>query len=302
MLKKNFDHFNERHDIVLSLIVTTYNRPKELQRFLDSISNQQYKHKFEIILINQGSPDINIKRLFEQSDWQLIECNSQIPLSVARNKGMEIYRGKLIGFPDDDCWYPPGFIDGIIEKFDQYELYEAICVSVFDPIQNKTYGKRPIDLCCDLNFKNVIQLPVSVGIFVRTAIIKKIALRFNETLGAGTFYGGGEETAFVCSVLKSGARVIYDGSLSVYHELDDYSQISLEKVKKYSMGYGYIAGSILVDKRYEAIPSFLYFIIKSVAALLIRSYKKRYRNIYSTRLEFFFLGIFEAFKNENNIF
>lgn len=302
MLSSKPFNTNTEQNIVLSLIVTTYNKPEALQRFLHSIIDQQCNNKFEIILVNQGAPDTSLKKLFEQFDWQLIECDNLTPLSAARNIGMENYRGKLIGFPDDDCWYPLGFIDGIIEKFDQYQAYEAICVSVFDPIQNKPYGKRPTDLCCELTFKNVIQLPVSVGIFMRTAIIKKYSLKFNENLGAGTFYGGGEETAFLCSLLKRKGGIIYDGSLTVYHEVDDYNQISLEKVRRYSRGYGYIAGSILVDKRYEAIPSFLYFIMKSVVALLIRSYKRHYFLMYSTRLKFFFLGIFAAFRNEKNIF
>ena len=293
---------SRKKDISLSLILTTYNRLDVLQRFIESLLKHKIVNSYEVILLNQGIPNPNIKLIFEQQGWQLIEIGTLTPLSIVRNIGLSHCRGDLVGFPDDDCWYAPKFIDDIIEKFYYYKDYTCICVSVFDPIVGKPYGNRPKNLCCNLTFTNVAKLPVSVGIFIRTDFIHKNSLKFNEKLGAGTFYGGGEETAFLCSLLKRNARIIYDGSLSVYHEIDDYSEILLAKVEKYSRGYGYVAGAILVNHRYEAVPSFLIFILKSSAGLLLRSYKKKYFLMYSTRLKYFFEGVFKAFKSSDGIF
>ena len=293
---------DKEQEIDLSLILTTCNRQLELNRFIQSILHQPCRYSIEIILINQGSPDATMQAIFAENNWKLIECGEVIPLSIARNKGMKIFRGRFLCIPDDDCWYAPGFIDSIIEKFDQYPAHEAICVSVFDPIQNRPYGARPMNVCCKLTFKNVVQLPVSVGIFLRTGIIKKYNLRFNEQLGAGTFYGGGEETAFLCSVLKRGGQIVYDGSLRVYHEVDDYSQISLEKVKKYSRGYGFIIGNILADKRFAVLPSIFVFVIKSMSGLILKSYRKKYVLMYGTRLKYFFVGLFAALRSKEIVF
>jgi glycosyltransferase involved in cell wall biosynthesis len=302
MTKTQLENSTSKHEIILSLIVVTYNRNKELYRFLESITKQEYHSRIEIILINQGSPLKSIQEIFDKYNWKLIEVGKIMPLSIARNIGLDFIKGKIIAFPDDDCWYAPGFIDNIISKFAEHQNYECICVSVFDPIKNKTYGKRPLDIKRKISFKNVIQLPVSVGIFVRATIIKKHSIRFNENLGAGTFLGGGEETAFVCSLLKHEGKAIYDGSLRVYHELDDYTLISLDKVKKYSRGYGFIIGSILAEKKFIVIPAILIFIIKSTAALLLKSYKRKYIAMYTTRIRFFFVGIYSAFKTRESVF
>lgn len=289
------------NQLKLSLIITTYNRQKELKRFIDSIQHQEI-NKFEIILVNQGYIDSDIRNIFNKYNWKIIETNGQIPLSVARNIGLKYIKGKYIGFPDDDCWYTTHFINDVIEKLENLINCEAICVSVYDPILKLPYGDRPKNVIRELNFSNVIKLPVSVGIFIKSKFVSDFNLHFNEKLGAGTYYGGGEETAFLCNVLKKNKKIIYNGFLTVYHEVDNYQEISIEKVVKYSRGYGYIIGSILRNRKFMVLPSVIFFLSKSLGGLLLRCYSKKHFLVYYNRIKYFFSGVFDAFKDNEPAF
>ena len=288
-------------ELKLSLIVTSNNRGKELNRFIDSIKFQDV-NKFQVILINQGEINVELRKLFSKYNWTIVDIGKQVPLSYARNIGLKYIKGEFIGFPDDDCWYSYNFINDIILELDKLNGSEALCVSVFDPILQVPYGDRPRNIIKVLNFSNVIKLPVSVGIFIKAKMVSDFKMQFNEKLGAGTFYGGGEETAFLCKVLMYKKKVIYNGFLTVYHEVDNYNEISIEKVVKYSRGYGYIIGSILRNHKFMVLPSVILFLSKSFGGLLLRVYSKKHFLVYYNRIKYFFSGVFDAFKDRDPAF
>ena len=43
--------------MVISVIIPVYNAEESIEKCLDSIKNQTWKGEFEIIVINDGSPD-----------------------------------------------------------------------------------------------------------------------------------------------------------------------------------------------------------------------------------------------------
>src|SRR5690625_7195705 len=95
---------------MISVIIPMYNAEKSIVQALDSIRNQTYDAKFEIIVINDGSTDSS-KSLIEEYqqknpeiDLIIINQNNQ-GVSVARNKGLEIAKGEWIALLDaDDEW------------------------------------------------------------------------------------------------------------------------------------------------------------------------------------------------------
>ena len=60
--------------------------------------------------------------------------------------------------------------------------------------------------------------------------------RFNEKLGVGTYFGSCEDTDIVYKYTRS-SQVIYSPKIEVYHPHPN-QDISVEKVKSYSLGFG----------------------------------------------------------------
>lgn len=86
--------------------MSVYNVERYLKECLDSVFNQSFEN-FELIIINDGSNDNSVKIIQEyrnkHNNIVYIEQQNQ-GLSVARNLGLSIAKGKYVAYVDsDDC-------------------------------------------------------------------------------------------------------------------------------------------------------------------------------------------------------
>ncbi len=89
---------------LISVIVPVYNVEKYLKRCIESIVNQTYKN-IEIILIDDGSTDLSGKICddYAKNNKKINVIHSEnYGVSVARNKGLEIFNGTYVIFVDAD--------------------------------------------------------------------------------------------------------------------------------------------------------------------------------------------------------
>jgi len=94
---------------LVSLIITTYNRPKEFYSALNSAINQDYPN-LEIIVIDDYSASSisdsilkiidTIKQIHQEVT--LVRNERNLGLSASRNRGVKLSKGEFICFLDDD--------------------------------------------------------------------------------------------------------------------------------------------------------------------------------------------------------
>lgn len=124
----------------LSIIIPVYNAAPLLNRCLDSIFNQTTQYTYEVILVDDGSTDnsIEIIKSRNEKNITLYQQKNSGP-SVARNKGIELAKGKFIAFLDaDDYW-----LDGFIEKTLSFIESNCDLVAVSVAQRHTVYGKAP---------------------------------------------------------------------------------------------------------------------------------------------------------------
>lgn len=109
-----------------SIIIPLYNKENYIEKTLRSVLAQSFSD-IEIIIVNDGSTDQSMKKAREINDDRivLIEQENQ-GVSTARNRGIEIAKGKYIALLDaDDYWYPDHLeeLKALISEFPEAGLY-----------------------------------------------------------------------------------------------------------------------------------------------------------------------------------
>lgn len=114
---------------LISIIVPVYKVEKYIDRCVKSIVNQTYR-KLEIILVDDGSPDCCPAMC---DAWSAKDSRIQVihkkngGLSDARNAGIEVSSGELIGFVDSDDWIAPDMYQRLFEVIKTYNSDIAAC-------------------------------------------------------------------------------------------------------------------------------------------------------------------------------
>ena len=98
---------------LITIIIPVYKVEDYLDKCVESVVNQTYKN-LEIILVDDGSPD-NCPKMCD--DWAKKDKRIKVihkengGLSDARNKGIDVAKGKYIGFVDSDDTLAKSFIE-----------------------------------------------------------------------------------------------------------------------------------------------------------------------------------------------
>ena len=154
--------------IKISVIVTTYNRPKLLKETLDSILNQTYVD-FELIVVDNNSNYDFFKLIESFNDNRIIAYQNENDgiIAVNRNFGIKKSKGQYIAFcDDDDIW-----VKSKLEiQLRQIEISHADIISsnisIFkDNIKDiliETKAKKPRNLYDSLWFNQVYTSTVLV--------------------------------------------------------------------------------------------------------------------------------------------
>lgn len=99
---KNFEFIYEMESIILSFIIPVYNGSLYLKETIKSVLQQPCKD-FELLLLDDGSKDnsLEICKQFE-SEQVKVFSHPNMGVSKTRNKGIELAKGDIIIFVDQD--------------------------------------------------------------------------------------------------------------------------------------------------------------------------------------------------------
>jgi glycosyltransferase involved in cell wall biosynthesis len=129
--------------VIVSVVIPVYNSANNIAEALNSVLTQTFS-KYEVIVINDGSPDTtHLERALEPFREQIryIKQENQGP-SGARNTGILAARAKYVAFLDgDDRWLPGHLASQIalLEKHPALALVYADAVLTLDDIPVRTY-------------------------------------------------------------------------------------------------------------------------------------------------------------------
>lgn len=104
---------------LVSIIIVTYNREKDIQICLESILNSTYKN-YEIVIVDNASTDNTLKILEEKyrDKIKFIKSDKNLMAGGGRNLGAKHSEGKYLLFIDSDNIIDKEMINELIKKID----------------------------------------------------------------------------------------------------------------------------------------------------------------------------------------
>ena len=229
-----------------SLIMATVNRVKETERFLHSLSRQDYAGGFGLIIVDQN-PDSRLEAMIEnyRQHFPILHLRQDEPLLArARNLGLPQVSGDVVGFPDDDCAYEPDTLSKVASFLAENPRRDGVVGNVLDLDKDEEsilfYMPHKAG---DITQENAWVLGMTAAFFLRADQAK--GNTFDESIGPGTMWGCGEDTDFLLRCIDNGANFYFDPSVVIRHPtpMRIYSVPQLIKREyRYGLGNGYLMG------------------------------------------------------------
>ena len=221
-----------------SLICGTAGRVSELTRLLRSLAAQSFR-SFELILIDQN-PDDRVLRIIDSlpEKIRIHRLLASPGLCRAMNLGMGKAQGEIVGFPDDDCWYPPDLLQNLSDLFDAHPEWDGITMPTADD-QGVPSIARWAKAPGRLTPSNVGMRGCATSIFYRRDVCAHVGF-FDETIGGVNLLSPGSDIDYLHRVIRAGFHMEFQPQLLVHHPqtLPVATTDEPGRQKRYSYGYG----------------------------------------------------------------
>ncbi|ESA37698.1 glycosyl transferase [Leptolyngbya sp. Heron Island J] len=210
----------------VTVIIPVYNDSKRLQQCLNRLQNQTYSQAcYEVIVIDNNSTE-DLKPIVDQFAQAKYLVEKKPGSYSARNTGLAIAKGEILGFTDSDC--VPAF--DWIEKGADHILKHPGCGLVagkIDFLFQQSENPKPTELFDSLYFlqqeKYVKEghFAATANLFTTPAIFSSVGL-FDDSLKSGGDREWGKR------VYAAGYKQIYAADVKISHP----TRTSFEEINK----------------------------------------------------------------------
>jgi glycosyltransferase involved in cell wall biosynthesis len=214
----------------ISVVVPTYNKSGLLKGLIESLQNQTYSGKYEIIIVDDGSQDNTMDVVKGFSNIVYIRQKNKGP-AAARNAGIRKARGKIVVFTDDDCLPSRNWPSELKKHFsNEAAAVEGLTV----PASGKVYPDSHVIR----NVKGSAYLTCNMA-FLKSAIKKG----FDENYR----YPNREDSDLAFSLLKNGGKIVFSPKAVVRHRILKWS---LKKMLRRKL---FFESDVILFKKYPAL-------------------------------------------------
>lgn len=233
---------------IVSVVIPAYNQARLLVRLLDSLTTMVNAPSFEIIIVDDASPDATgpvvaawIDAHPEISCRYFRQDRNQGP-GAARNRGVEEAQGEFVAFTDTDCVVSEGWLAALIAGFTSDAIagvggpvapYNA--ESLFALYNTVNSSLQPI-------VSEHFPIPYLVTC---NCVYRRDVLREARGFPSDIPTPGGEDVAASIALYKRGWRFAFAPEARVRHDYRDTWKSFRRTWKNYGFGCGLVARRML---------------------------------------------------------
>lgn len=241
----------------LELAICTLNRSSDLLTTLRGLENQRCSFDWEILVVDNGSKDGSLEALQDFSGKTELRIQAisepRRGISFARNRALEMAKGEILVFIDDDMNCDPWLLQNHVRSFENPSvvatggrilpllptfvprwLSAALDEEIGGPTGRYDFGNEVVEITPESN----IALPFSGNLGLRRSVALK-AGGFRTDLG-WTKDGkrlGSEDTDLLKRITRLGGRVLYLPNAKVIHRVQA-ERVTKAYYRTWNVGYG----------------------------------------------------------------
>jgi glycosyltransferase involved in cell wall biosynthesis len=204
---------------LVSVVMPAYKVAPYIGEALDSVLTQTFSN-YEIIVINDGSPDTNeLEKVLEPHRDRIVYLKQENKgVSGARNTGIKSARGSYIALLDPDDIWEPEYLSTQLKCFENDPMIDVVYSDALlfgDPV---TDGKRFTDICPskgEVTIESLLAEECNVmlsGSVARREILLEVGM-FDEEIRYT------EDFELWLRVVKNGGRITYHRNALVKHRV-----------------------------------------------------------------------------------
>lgn len=137
---------------LISVVSILYRKDKEIRFFLEALSRQIFDGRYEVVLVDDASPDNSVEVVKDFMKWLDNEKKAKFDLRIvangknlgncgSRNKGLRMARGEVVVIVDADCMFNQDFLQS-------HYLAHSVdgCDVAIGPINIETNGEPALSV------------------------------------------------------------------------------------------------------------------------------------------------------------
>lgn len=245
-----------------SLIMVTGGRTTEVGEFMESLARQSLQD-FELIIVHQNEDDrlVPIVAPFAgRFPFRLIRSLPRL-INHSRNVGASVAHGEILGFPDDDCLYPPGLLAEIDQALSAGgpDVFSGVAISP----EGGLGSGRWHTVAGPITRETVWTSAIEFNLFIRRTLYESIG-GFDQSMGLGTPFASGDAQDLILQAMQAGGRAVYDPKVRVIHPDKRLTPVAVQRAYDYGAGMGYVL------RKHHMRPSvWATFLVRPVAGVLV---------------------------------
>ena len=268
---------------MFSVVVCTCNRAEKLRNLLDSFERMRAPDgaQWELIVVDNNSTDGTARLLTDYAAKTTLPLRHsfepQPGLSVAHNHAIELAKGEIIIFTDDDCRVPEDWLTAIVREFASDPELGVLGgrVELFNPadraITIRTSRER-VELTGD---NRAMDFLIGCNLAFRRALIDRVG-GFDTRFGVGgSTVPSCDDMDFVYRLVRERVRIVYSPDFMVLHDHGRTTDAQVTTLQqRYLMGRGgFYAKYVLEGDR--AMRQMLYWELRTLVTGLVRPAERR---------------------------
>lgn len=248
-LRKLPDHFSA------SIVIATLDRPEDLRACLRSLVQQITSRPLEIVVVDNHPQSGLTPPIVAEFPRVRLVSEPRGGRSYASNAGFCASVGDILICTDDDVTFPPNWLERLLSPFSRNDVMVVTGnvlpaeLETRSQIEFENYGglgrgfqRREFNRGWFDSFRRKAvptwMIGATANAALRASLLRDSAVGLmDESLGAGTPAGVGEDTYLFYKTLKAGYTIIYEPTAYVWHKHRASDKALHNQIYNYSKGH-----------------------------------------------------------------